>query len=255
MPIDAIVGIGIYGSLILLIAVAFKRGPGLSLPTLVLQEWKEQPGPGGDLVVVRGRRAGLVAFLLELVGIDPRVRLILRANEIELSSTGLLGHSYQRIPISRVAATSAGFSRPLHWLLLGGLVVAYGAFADARLGFWKLVVIVIGLALLGAFVLGKAAYVSVQAFAGLPLGIRFKGSLLHAQAVDLGAAQRFTRLVGDLTLGAAPVAAVPETQTRVDGHEETAPKEPPPPVTAYCDYCGRRGVVGQPCLTCQRTVE
>lgn len=230
---------------------AASRGKWSLLPIAVLQEWVEGPPNSATLVAIRGRRAGLMAFVLEAVGLDSSVRFILRANEIEIAYTSLSGHLYFRIPIAKVAFSVTGFTRPIHWLVLGlpvGVLSALALDDGARSG---VVGILIAAGLIAAFVFGKSSVLAIDAGQVLH-GMRFKGSVIHGRVVDLAAAQRVARLIGDLTARHSPGAA--GTAEPFPEPLQHAPPLAPLP-TAHCGGCGRVGLVGQRCVSCDSLID
>ncbi len=246
---------------------AARRGSWALLPTAVLQEWSEGQSSGGALVTIQGRRAGLVAFLLEAIGWDSSIRFIIRGDEIEISYTSLFGHTYHRIPIRMVSCSVTGYVRPIHFfvfgiglvlssapLLLGGekseglVAMINGGGSNTGLG---LVLLLIAAASLAAFAFGKMSVLAVEAGSILGLhGMRFKGSLIHGRVVDLAAAQRVARLIGDLCAKSVHAADAP---TPWPATEPLVPPAPPP--MAHCGGCGRIGIVGQHCPSCDSLID
>lgn len=228
----------------------------LDIGTVVLQEWSETPRLNGELVHISGRRAGITAFVLEKLNLDPSFRLILRRTEFEVTVSSWRGHVFHRMPMDRVASTHTGFSRPVHWLVLGLAMIGFGlliglhivaAPPDNAFAF-----LVVGALLIMAFILGKAVFFAVETSGGAVLSIRFKGSALNARIVVPEAARRLARRIGDLTLDSN---AERQADASNEGPSGPVPPPIPEPQLAFCVFCGTRGVIGTKCTSCGAAVE
>lgn len=182
-------------------------------PRFVLQEFVERRDRHGPSVLIRGRRAGLAAFILSALGLDNAVSFRFRRGELEIRFSSLNGETYHRIPVHSIASTHAGYSRQVGLVILAAAVAGGGLFAAGQArGDEQGVVVVGSLVLAGvlllAYSLSKSIRIAVESAGGMLIAIRFQGSLIEGKRVDLEAARRVCRAMGDSALSADASSSV-----------------------------------------------
>lgn len=69
-------------------------------------------------VKVKGRKSGLIAWFLTLVGVDNTTTLEVYETRIEFTEGSLSGHVKEMIPLSSVCNLGTGFLKPIIWIVL-----------------------------------------------------------------------------------------------------------------------------------------
>jgi len=73
---------------------------------------------GPDHVQIRGRRAGILAFLFTHMGLDLTMSLELSESRIELIASSLSGRLHEIIPLTKISSVGVGYSKPVLALVL-----------------------------------------------------------------------------------------------------------------------------------------
>jgi len=178
----------------------------------VITEWKasEQPDENGEFVHIRGRQAGVLSFLLSLVGIDPKFSLTVDNRSVCFEKGSLNGFVRSIVPLDRVASASIGYAKP--WkgcMIAGGVSVALPFVAGS---IW---IGIIGL--IAAFLyyfLHKVLFLAVNDNGGKPYELDFKRSVIEGQNIDEKAAERIVAIIEMLMLGTdSPRSMSPDRKT------------------------------------------
>lgn len=100
--------------------------------SLVIKSWQADTKPIDDKnnhVLITGRKAGLIGWLLSLMGIDPVTKVVVGTERLEFSWASLSGIEYRLIPLQNIASTYYGYSKP--WksaIVLWFSILAAGGF-------------------------------------------------------------------------------------------------------------------------------
>lgn len=168
-----------------------------SSPVLVVQKFKvDDSAPDGLFIEIEGRASGLTAWILTRMGLSPKTTLRVTSTEWHKEEASLSGQSHEVIPLTQVATTRGGFSKPLR-ILVFGLVVGGGTllwelptlfsrYGDKQAA---MIVILIGLIVCGVccvlYWLRKRLTISVRTTGGEPSEIRFQRSVIENVPIDL----------------------------------------------------------------------
>lgn len=81
---------------------------------LVLKKWhaSKTANENGNYVHLIGREAGLFAWILSLIGIDPTTEVEIRENLIVFTSGSLAGREKRVIPMKSVCSAYYGYKKP-----------------------------------------------------------------------------------------------------------------------------------------------
>jgi len=189
------------------------------MSTYVLKSWKVASGQpldqAGTLIHLTGRRAGIVAWLLSLAGIDPTCALRVDSTAAYLETGSVFGNQRRMMPLYHLTAVTGGLARPIveTWFLfsilapmfigmfaglLGG-VLDLGGFG-AFLGFLLGLAAAVG-AVIFYYRLNKRLSIQFTESSGASPGIMFKPSLIEGVDVNEAAAANVTYLIDRLVLG------------------------------------------------------
>ena len=84
---------------------------------LVIRE--AEVNENGPLYVkIKGRKSGLIALLLTLIGVDTTTTFEVYENRIEFTEGSLSGRIKEMIPLSSVSNLGTGYMKPVIWMVL-----------------------------------------------------------------------------------------------------------------------------------------
>ena len=211
---------------VLLFVGAIASTTARSGPALALQVFEESDDPALR-AYLSGRRVGFIAFLLTAIGLDATISLLVQQRAVEIRVSSLSGESVHRVPVRMIASTHASYSRPVGLLILAVALALVGiglatqvTGAGAATLLFLLFVIAGGLIL--AYSLGKTIRVAVETSGGMVFAIRFRGSLLDGRAVDIDAASRVCRLIGELNVAPRASCSLPHQPPDASAREGIA---------------------------------
>ncbi len=170
------------------------------MSALVIKEWKAGQGPvdkAGHYVLIRGRKGGLIDWLLALAKVDPVTTVKVDAQRVEFSQASLSGTVYRMIPLEGICSTFYGYHKPwiqalasffvLWWLLtVLATVVASTVFRSGGLaivGGLAAFVVALGAAIV-QYVLGRSLTLGFVEMSGAVSSIQFKRSVIENVNVD-----------------------------------------------------------------------
>ena len=152
-------------------------------------------------VHIKARKAGLLSFLLALIGIDPTVTFDVYFNRIEYREGSLSGELCWTYPLSAVSAAITGFARPIILFVLGVLFALGGLimFVVSAMGGYVSFAPVVGIVLGGIFLLfyflRKTMMMGVVTHGGPYSFLVVKSSVIEGQTVDYQLAQRVIAII------------------------------------------------------------
>ena len=140
---------------------------------LVLKKWQagRSANVDGNYVHLVGREAGLFAWLLSLVGVDPTTEVEIKDNLVVFTAGSLAGREKRVIPLNSVSSAYYGYQKPWKEALLLGILFAP----------------LFGLGLLIGplyYFLNKKLTVGVVEGSGWTGGFSFKRSVIEGQNID-----------------------------------------------------------------------
>ncbi len=140
---------------------------------LVIKKWhaSRTADQNGNYVHLVGREAGLFAWILSLIGIDPTTEIEIKEKLIIFTSASLSGKQKRVIPMSSVCSAYYGYIKPWQMALLLGVVL---------LPFFCIGLVVGPL----YYFLNKELTVGVVENSGWAGGFAFKRSVIEGQNID-----------------------------------------------------------------------
>lgn len=163
-----------------------------SARALVLTE-KEINENGPCYVRLRGRKSGLVAWFLTLVGIDVTTEFCVYEDHIEISEGSVSGKVNELVPISSVSNLGTGLVKPFALLgvavlfILSALAsIGSALFAHGGAGSWAscLVSLLLAAACIFAYVVGRTMMTYVVTDGGTTSGIFVKRSIIESKTLS-----------------------------------------------------------------------
>ncbi len=181
-------------------------------PTYVIKYWhaNNQPDSHGNYVLIQGRRAGPISWLLSLIKIEPNVEMRCTRTHLYFTEGSLQGQVAHVTPMRNNCSISYGYEKPLmaasSMACTAGLVVGVigAAIASLVLGGIGTVIglvagLVVGPVIGGVFYfLSKAFTLGFSMNSGELRRICFKRSLIERQAIDEADAEYVAQLVQSL---------------------------------------------------------
>jgi hypothetical protein len=191
--------------LIILLAWGFSRRSNtfrISGPTLVLRKYKvDGSSLDGVIVDIAGRPAGILGWLLTVVGFYGESSFKVDGRQIAFETSSRFGQLHQVVPLSNVSSTHCGYTKPIGYLILGALFGVGGvvmAFANQPgSGLAVIVFLIVGGLLLLGYFLSKKILLSLQSDGGLVMGLLFKRSVIENIPVDISKALETIKLINE----------------------------------------------------------
>ena len=154
---------------------------------LVLKEFTiNRDGP--EYVHIVARKAGLIAWLMTLLKIDPTTDFRVFADRIEFDEGSLSGKLHTTIPLSSVSISSCGHTKPILYLLLA-VICMFTCF-----------LLPISILLVIFYFLHKALVISVVSNSGWPAAICFKRSVIEGVNVAYEQAEEVIGIINSLIM-------------------------------------------------------
>lgn len=177
-------------------------------------------------IEVRGRREGLIPFLLTLAGLSPTTSLTVNEREAICTSSGLFGLSSQSLPLDRVPQVTYGSRKPVEYVFVAAMVAIVGLvallFALLRMEFIALLGVPVITAVFAGvpmilYYINKRFFLGLHTQGGYPVVLSFKPNVIEGVELNLDRAMALAAVVRKLTLDARqsrhPVDATPPRDT------------------------------------------
>lgn len=155
------------------------------MAALVIKEWKvgtKAIDEKNNFISITGRKGGLIAWFMSLIGIDPTTKIVVGMNRLEFTANSLAGTASRMIPLQNICSTYYGYYKPIKeasatafvfMILAGYLVGAVGVPGS-------LLVFGVGLVIaLIQYFLNRELTLGFVEHSGVVNGIRFKRSVIE----------------------------------------------------------------------------
>lgn len=165
--------------------------------TYVIKKWvaNETPNDKGIYVEIEGRKGGLIAFILSIVGIDPVVSLIVDRENVRFKEGSWNGYISNITPIQKICSGNFGYVKPF-WgtvvmILLGFFLVPFTFGISLILCIWGFF----------SYFFNKTIMLGVTNVSGDDYAFAFKRSLIEGKNIDEVAAERIIAIIEMIMLG------------------------------------------------------
>lgn len=190
---------------------------------LAAKEFTLSPnGENGRYVRVVGRKSGLLSWFLALLGVDATTVLEVRGDRIHFRSSSLSGSLTTTVPLGTVSECSAGYFKPVIYLVLGFLTL-------------PLVITIIGaivpILFFLAYYLYKTLLITIRSHSGHLIAIAFKRSVIEGIKVEEADALAAVDIISELLVA---------RHDRPEAKPPQAIRPVPPPFQPSCPKCGRK---------------
>lgn len=190
----------VFGIVALLVA-AGGASKYVAVPRLVLTGFQIAPqgSPRSDeFFSLKGRRAGLLGFIVSTLGLDNIVTLGITPNHAEYRLSSLSGKSVSHFPLASVTAVVSTLKKPIQYLMLAGFGVCAGLYqlAFGQSSISAVIFLIISGVLVLAFFLGKSIALELHNGGGQSMALQFYPSVIEGVRVDLVQAEAAVALIG-----------------------------------------------------------
>lgn len=150
---------------------------------LVVKEIKiNEEGP--HYVHIVARQAGVLAFLLSIIGIDSTTVFDVYEDRLEFIEGSLSGRMNTCMPLSAVSIATSGFVKPFIWLLFG----------------IPLCFVCVGIPMVIGYFLSKSLIVSVDSNGSQSITICLKRSVIEGVEINEETAYKIVQIIKNRTL-------------------------------------------------------
>ena len=160
---------------------------------LVVKEIKiNEVGP--QYVHIVARKAGIIAFLLSILGIDSTTTFDVYADKLDFSQGSLSGYVKSCMPLSSMTVATGGFVKPFMDLLIGILCVFPGSVFTFGIS------AIFGLIFIIHYFLSKTLIIQVVASSGWDATICLKRSVIEGVEINQATADKIVDTIKDLVM-------------------------------------------------------
>ncbi len=168
---------------------------------------------GPDHVQIRGRKAGILAFLFTRMGIDLTMSLDISDSRVELIASSLSGRLHEIIPLTKISSVGVGFSKPVLALVLAFAVLPFGCFMLFHSLPAAFFLLASALALFFFFLFQKTLLIYFTSESGNTAALSFQRSFFESVSVSEADAYRIinilTALLENVSAPSGPRTARP----------------------------------------------
>jgi uncharacterized membrane protein len=177
---------------------------------LVTKEFKTETNPTDGLYVrIVGRKAGLIAWLLTLIGIDTTTVFEVYGDKLVYRNSSLSGQMITIFPINSICTTSSGFFKPILFIILGGLFAfmglmsLIGAIANTDMLVSAFILLILAAIFIALYYFRKVLLISVGNTGAAVAAIAFKRSVIEGIEIKEENAIHVVELINFLVLAQA----------------------------------------------------
>ena len=179
---------------------------------LVLRRFQiDETGASGAHVLIEAREAGLINFILTLIGLDPNSSLKVTRGSISFRTSSVFGSSQVSTPLPNIGAFVGGYKKPFLALVLSAITLISGFFFFLLIGvfygdlglIFTLTMWVISLVSLIYYLLNKVMFIGFETSGGGTYGFAFKASVIEGVGVDINRVEQTIDFVNSLISSAA----------------------------------------------------
>lgn len=164
---------------------------------LVVKEWKVDPNATVP-VSIKGRKAGIVAWLLSLLGLDATTTFELHGNHVSLAEGSLAGQIREIVPLTGACNIGTGYLKPFGYIaaaigcVVWALISMFNDNASGGAVVWQLI-LAIGFVIM--YFLNKCMILYVIPVSSSPIQIAFKRSVIEGVDVDASSARKVCGMI------------------------------------------------------------
>jgi len=163
----------------------------------VIKSWsaKNQPDAQGIYVQISARAAGLLSWVLNILGISPTITLAVHADKIVFHKGSLEGSLQFLTPLENTCSTFYGYKKPIKEAVaigaVGLIILCNAVVGGPVLAFLGIICLAAGIFY---YLLNKTVTIGFTDVGGRITHINFKRSVIEGQSIDESA----TKFVCDL---------------------------------------------------------
>ena len=167
----------------------------------------DQTGSTGAHLFIEARQPGIIAFILNLIGLDPTAQLKVTKGAVSFRSTSLSGMTETSTSLTQIGSFQGGYSKPIGYLILAVFFPIMGIVFDIMLEefFVTWFALIISLICLIAYALQKNLAFGFETSGGAYYGMSFKRGVLNNVSVDITQVENalllVNALIGSASLG------------------------------------------------------
>lgn len=176
---------------------------------LVLRRFQiDETGASGAHVFIEAREAGLISFILTLIGLDPNSSLKVTRGSISFRTSSVFGSSQVSTPLPNLGAFVGGYKKPFLALVFSTITLIFGFFflgmgyGDFGL-ILALAVWFFSLVSLVYYFLNKVMFIGFETSGGGTYGFAFKASVIEGVGIDINRVEQTIDYVNSLISSAA----------------------------------------------------
>ncbi|GHT08968.1 hypothetical protein FACS189426_05940 [Bacteroidia bacterium] len=173
----------VLGAVVVIFIILAIRNRTRNLVALSLSKFVFNP-EAEDFLIIEGRKTGFWQWVLVQLKLGNRYQILVNKDQISYSEDSARGNSLLLTPLSKIASTGGGYSKPLGLLITAALLVVFGLwllFSTATMG---IISILVAALLVVLYHFRKSFFINVQPVSGAVFGFTFKRSIIENVEID-----------------------------------------------------------------------
>ena len=160
----------------------------------------DHTGATGAHILIEARKPGFIAFILNLMGLDPTAQLKVTKGAVSFRSTSLSGMTETSTALTQIGSFQGGYSKPISYIFLAIFFPVTFISIDISLNMllFTWIGIVMSLIFVVLYALQKYLMFGFETSGGAFYGLSFKRGMLGNVSVDITQVENALQLVNAL---------------------------------------------------------
>jgi hypothetical protein len=193
--------LGVVVAIFIILAI---RNRSRNLVALSLSKFVFNP-EAEDFLIIEGRKTGFWQWVLVQLKLGNRYQILVNKGQISYSEDSAKGSILLLTPLSKVASTGGGYSKPLGLLITAALLAVFGIIGlfDGDTVAVGVIGILVAALLVVLYHFRKSFFINVQPVSGAVFGFTFKRSIIENVEVDTELIKRGIAFLNEKVIAAS----------------------------------------------------
>jgi hypothetical protein len=195
--------LGVVAAIFIILAI---RNRSRNLVALSLSKFVFNPETE-NFLIIEGRKTGFWQWVLVQLKLGNRYQILVNKDQITYSEDSAKGSILLLTPLSKIASTGGGYSKPIGLLITAALLVVFGIIGlfngDGETVALGVIGILVAALLVVLYHFRKSFFINVQPVSGAVFGLTFKRSIIENVEVDTELIKRGIAFLNEKVIAAS----------------------------------------------------